>query len=49
MEPAACVACKSERREESKSVIGGGKKGVACYWLPSGKCMLSAPTKKTHG
>ena len=49
MEPAACVACTSEMREESKSVIGGGKKGVACYWLPSGKCMMSAVTKKTHG
>ena len=49
MESADIVACTSEMREESKSVIGGGKKGVACYWLPSGKCMLSPVTKKTHG
>ena len=20
------------------------KRGVACYWLPSGKCMISPPT-----
>ena len=49
MESADSVVCKSEMREESKSVIGGAKKGVACYWLPSGKCMMSAVTKKTHG
>ena len=45
METAPCVPCKSESREESKPVIGGAKKGgVACYWLPSGKCMISPPT-----
>ena len=22
------------------------KPGVACYWLPSGKCMISPPTNK---
>ena len=49
MESAACVVCKSESAEGGKSVIGGAKKGVACYWLPSGKCMMSPVTKKTHG
>ena len=49
MESADSVVCKSESAEGGKSVIGGVKKGgVAYYWLPSGKCMISPPTR-THG
>jgi len=35
----------SELENETKMPVMTSK--VACYWLPSGKCMLSPPGKRT--
>ena len=39
----------SELEKETKTEVTPVTAGkVACYWLPSGKCMLSPPGKRTE-